>query len=259
MNRNLIYIVALNDQEANIKNEDYSIYSINTWKYWCELNNVDLIVLNNENLEQIKKNYQISTQKFPIWFKESIYKIGKDYDKIGIVDSDTMIRWDTPNIFDLIDEDKFYGVNDFCDLNWLLDSIQQRQKFFPETKIDIFKYINAGILFFGKKHLYLFEKLLNLYIENKDEIHSIKSGGKEQTLLNFVLQSEDVEIELLDPRWNLLSIHKKNMFNFNWQLNLNKTPYFINYANIWHFTGFPIEQRVEVMKQTWEFLKQNYK
>ncbi len=104
----------------------------------------------------------------------------------------------------------------------------------------------------------IFEKLLTFVRNNEDEIYSIKGGGKEQTLLNFFLQKEGVEIELLEPSWNLLSIHKKNMFQHNWQLNQNKTPYFINYANIWHFTGFPIEDRVQVMKSTWEFIKQNY-
>lgn len=258
VNKNLIYIVALDGQTTKIKNSDYSVYSINTWRFWCEKNGVDLFVLNNENLEQVKKSYNISSQKFPIWFKESIYKFGKGYNKIGIVDSDTMIRWDAPNIFDFI-EDKFYGVNDLCDLNWLLSSIEQRQKFFPDVKLDINKYLNAGVLFFPSKYLDFFEKFLTFVLTHEDEINSIDGGGKEQTLLNFFLQKEQVEVELLDPSWNLLSIHKKNMFQYNWQLNQNKTPYFINYAYIWHMTGFPIEDRVQVMKSTWEFIQNQYK
>lgn len=246
--KSLIYIVAINSNTSQFNNSDYARYSINTWKYWCEKNNVDLIIQTEDQTKM----------KFPIWNKEKIYEIGKGYDKIGIVDSDTMIRWDAPNIFEFM-EDKFYGVNDLCDLDWLFSSIEPRQKFFPNVRLDLNKYLNAGVLFFPSKYLDLFEQFLIFVKNNEEEINQIKGGGKEQTLLNLFLQENNIEIELLDPSWNLLSIHKKNMFQHNWQLNQNKTPYFINYSYIWHFTGFPIEQRVEVMESTWEFLKQNYK
>lgn len=246
-NKNLIFIICINDPNRQIQNQDYAQYSLKTWKYWCVKNQCDLKVLTEDEVGM----------RFPIWNKSLIYEYGKGYDKIGIVDSDTMIRWDAPNIFDLID-DGFYGVNDLCDLNWLLSSIEQRQKFFPNIQMDIFKYINAGVLFFGKKHLDIFERFLNFVKENESEISKIDGGGKEQTLLNFFLQRENVEIELLESSWNLISIHKKNLFQHNWQLNQNKSPYFLNYAYLWHFTGFPIEDRVQVMKSTWEFVKDQY-
>ena len=195
---------------------------------------------------------------FPIWNKELIYKFGKGYDKIGIVDSDTMVKWDAPNIFDSIKSNRFYGVNDLCDLNWLLDSINQRQKFFPSVELDISKYLNAGVLFFPKEYLLVFEELLNFYLENKEEIQEIKTGGKEQTLLNFILQKNEIIIDTLDPSWNLISIHRKNMFTNNWQLQVDSVPYFIKYAYVWHFTGFPIEDRVRLMKETWDLIKENY-
>lgn len=248
MSKNLIFIIAINDPNRQIQNQDYAQYSLKTWEYWCKKNNCDLKVLTEDRLKT----------KYPIWNKELVCEYGQGYDKIGIVDSDTMIRWDTPNIFDFI-EDKFYGVNDLCDLNWLFSSIEQRQKFFPDVKLDINKYLNAGVLFFPSKYLDFFEKFLTFVLTHEDEINSIDGGGKEQTLLNFFLQKEQVEVELLDPSWNLLSIHKKNMFQHNWQLNQNKTPYFIDYAYIWHMTGFPIEDRVQVMKSTWEFIQNQYK
>lgn len=248
MNKNLIFIIAINDPNRQIQNQDYAQYSIKTWEYWCDKNNVDLKVLTEDEVGL----------KFPIWNKELIYKYGQGYDKIGIVDSDTMIRWDAPNIFEFTDSTKFYGVNDLCDLNWLLSSIEQRQKFFSDVKMDLNKYLNTGVLFFGAEHLIVFEKFLTFVKHNEAEINAIDGGGKEQTLLNFFLQKEHIEIELLDPSWNLLSIHKKNMFQHNWQLNQNKTPYFINYSYIWHMTGFPIEDRVQVMKNTWEFIQNQY-
>lgn len=246
MSKNLIYIVNITDPSATIDVNEYSRYCINTWKYWCRLHNIDLIV-NQTPDPRFKK---------PIWNKELIYRIGKDYDKIGIVDSDTMIKWDSPNIFETVTE--FHGVNDLADLNWILDSIKQRRKFFPNVQIDLMKYINAGVLFFTNEYLPIFKKLLDFYLENESEIIKLTTGGKEQTLLNFVLQENNVPIRLLDPSWNLFSIHRKNMFTNNWQLQADPTNYFIKYGYIWHFTGFPIEDRIKIMEQTWNAVKHNY-
>ena len=254
MSKNLIYIVAVDNHTSRIPVLEYAQYSIKTWKWYCDKHGIDLLVVDRNQLDAFD---------YPIWNKEMIYVLGEGYDKIGIVDCDTIIKWDAPNIFDRIDPDKFYGVNDLCDLNWLFDSIDQRQKFFPDIEMDISSYINAGVVFFGNAYLYVFKELLEFWMANKDEINAIKGGGKEQTLLNFVLQKNKVQIELLSPEWNLLSIHRKNRFVNNWQLNQidpnnHQVPHFLKYGKIWHFTGFPIEDRVRIMKQTWDIIKGNY-
>lgn len=245
--KNLIYIVAINDPDKQIQCSDYAQYSIKTWEHYCAKHGIDLLVL-DEN---------VGGYKYPIWNKELIYKFGKGYEKIGIVDSDTMILWDAPNIFDLV-TDGVYGVNDLCDLNWLLTSISDRQRFFPESQLDTMKYLNAGVLFFTSDVLTSFKRLAQLYHANAREIDEITSGGKEQTLLNFQFAEDNVKVNLLRPEWNLLSIHRKNMFTYNWQLDVDKTPYFLKYAYIWHFTGFPIEDRVKVMSDVWQYIKDNY-
>lgn len=243
MSKQLIYIVAI-DGPSKIPNSDYAKYSIDSWEKYCTKYGIDLLVKteSDPNFDHM------------IWNKELIYRYGRKYEKIGIVDSDTIVSPDAPNIFDLFTEDDFCGVNDLCDFNWLLSSIEGRQHFFPNTYLNINTYLNAGVLFFGNKYLSIFEELYWFYLENSMEIDSIKTGGKEQTLLNFIIQKNQVPVRLLDPSWNLLSIHRKNMFQYNWQLNLDQVPYFVKYAYIWHFTGFPIEQRVEIMKQVHEYI-----
>lgn len=254
MSKNLIYIVAVDGEHTTIKCTEYAQYSIESWKRYCEKYDIDLYVLSNDNIDSIKELYNIPSYEYPIWYKEYIYKVGSEYDKIGIVDSDTIISPNAPNIFDLFEEDQFCGVNDLADFNWLFKSIEDRQFLFPEIKLDINSYINAGVLFFGNRYLNVFEELLGTYEANKTTIEAIKGGGREQTLLNFTLQKLKVPITLLSPAWNLLSIHRKNMFTYNWQLNISLQPYFMKYAYVWHFTGFPIESRVDVMKQTWEII-----
>ena len=94
-------MVAVNHSSSVYTNSDYSQYAIDSWKSWCEKNDVDFKVI-TEHDDRLGK---------PVWNKELVYKHAEDYDKIGVVDSDTMIRWDAPNIFDLY-EDEFCGVND---------------------------------------------------------------------------------------------------------------------------------------------------
>ena len=244
--KNLIYIVSIDRTDSKVLNTEYAKYSIDSWEKYCTKYGIDLLVKTDGD-----PNFT-----YPIWNKELIYRYGKEYDKIGIVDSDTIVSPNAPNIFDLFDADHFCGVNDLCDLNWLFDSIDKRQHLFPDINIDINQYINAGVLFFGNKYLSIFEELYWFYLENSMEIDNLKTGGKEQTLLNFIIQKNKVPVTLLSPEWNLLSIHKKNMFTYNWQLNIDQTPYFMKYAYIWHFTGFPIEDRVNVMKQVSEYINQ---
>lgn len=244
--KNLIYIVSIDRTDSKVLNTEYAKYSIDSWEKYCTKYGIDLLVKTDGD----------TNFTYPIWNKELIYRYGKEYDKIGIVDSDTIVSPNAPNIFDLFDVDQFCGVNDLCDLNWLFDSIDKRQHLFPDINIDINQYINAGVLFFGNKYLSIFEELYWFYLENSMEIDSLKTGGKEQTLLNFIIQKNKVPVTLLNPEWNLLSIHKKNMFTYNWQLNIDQTPYFMKYAYIWHFTGFPIEDRVNVMKQVSEYINQ---
>lgn len=252
MSKNLIYIVAIDDSSSKISVDRYFQYSLPTWEHYCNRHGIDLIVIRSNQFDRAEyPNIK------PIWNKELIYCLDgiEQYDKIGIVDTDTMIRWDAPDIFESVTDDDFCGVNDLCDLDWMFKSINDRQAYFPEVRIDPMNYINAGVLFFGKRYLSIFEDLLMMYLDNRSSIDQIQGGGKEQTLLNFVLTDNKVSIKKLSPSWNLLSIHRKNMFTGNWQLKQDQTPYFIKYAYIWHFTGFPIEDRIRVMNQTWEIIK----
>ena len=249
MSKNLIYMVAINHHTSNTKNSDYSDYSIKTWKWWCDKNDIDFMLI-TEHDNRLGK---------PVWNKELIFERAKGYDKIGIIDSDTMVKWDAPNIFELYGEE-FCGVVDNSNLNWVSDSIKTRKKFFPNTDIDIDEYINAGVLFFTKNHLSLFKKVFEFYKDNQDEIDNWnQGGGKEQTILNYILKECNFKRKFLTPSWNLFSIHRKEMFHHNWQLQDDETPFFVKYAYVWHFTGFSIEDRVKLMENTWNKYGSMYK
>ena len=117
-------MVAVNHKTSTFKNSDYARYAKLAWKFWCRRNKVDLIVVDTHN----------DKYTFPIWNKLDVCDVGKGYDKIAIVDSDTMIHWDAPNPFDMIDTG-LYGVQDNANLRWLNDSVENYGgEFFPDFK-----------------------------------------------------------------------------------------------------------------------------
>ena len=216
--KNLIYMVSINHPTSVYKNTDYSQYSIKTWEYWCKKNDVDFIVIDKHD-ERFGR---------PIWNKELIFEYGHQYEKIGVI-------------------------------KWIYDSINVYKKFFPDTDIDLNSYFNAGVLFFGHKYLPVFEDVLNFYLANQKELDNWKlGGGKEQTILNYHLVKHNVKKKELTPNWNLLGMHRRDLFSHNWQLKDDLEPFFIKYGNIWHFTGFPIEDRIRIMGQVWDAFGGNY-
>ena len=251
MSKYLVYMVAVNHNSSKFKNSDYSQYSIKSWEAWCKRSNIDFVVVDKHN----------DKYSFPIWNKLDVCDVGKDYDKIAIVDSDTMIHWSAPNILEHI-ESGVYGVQDNANLRWLNESVgNYGGEFFSDFKINLDKYINAGVIYLDKESLSIYEKLRDFYFENREKLDSWnKGGGREQTLFNFLLQKNNYDINLLSPEWNMFSMHKKEMFSYNWQdtdggiAGKDTTPHFIKYSWVWHFTGFPIEQRTSIMKQTWDLV-----
>lgn len=245
--KKLIYMVQIDDPSSSIKHSDYSQYSIETWKYWCIKNNAELII-------NTTKDNRIDRV---VWHKELIYEYGKYFDKIGIVDNDTMIKWNAPDILSTVNT--LAGVIETSDYNWILKSINVYKKFFPDIDINIDNYINAGIIFFDKKYLTLFKEVFDFYLSNKTELDNWnKGGGREQTILNYHIVKNNIPLEILHPGWNLGSMHKKDLFLHNWQLNLDNTPHFIKYGYIWHFTGFDVNHRKSLMNDTWNIVKNNY-
>ena len=83
--------------------------------------------------------------------------------------------------------------------------------------------------------------------------------GTEQTPFNYWLQVNEIDVNIdLPIPFKLTHMHRKELFSYNWQLDEDKTPFFIKYGYNWCFNGIPKDQRTQVMKQTWELVKHNY-
>ena len=252
MSKNLIYTTAINHDTSQFKNSDYAQYCLKSWKGWCKKNDIDFLVIDEHN----------PRYKFPVWNKDTIFeKVGDTYNKIGYVDSDTMVHWSAPNPFDLYD-DEWCWTRDYANLRWTTNSINNFNQFYPNQTLDIYDYYNSGVSFFTKEHKPVYDALIELYENNSEELDRIATlgGGKVQTILNFELKKQGIKIKELPPIWNMFAMHKREMINYNWQdtdgriAGKDTTPHFIKYSWVWHFTGFPIEQRTQIMKQTWDLV-----
>jgi len=97
-------MTAVNHDTSTYRNSDYAKYAKMSWKHWCKKRGIDFLVIDEHN----------PRYKFPVWNKDTIFEIvGDTYDKIGYVDSDTMVHWDAPNPFDMYD-DEWCWVKDLC-------------------------------------------------------------------------------------------------------------------------------------------------
>ena len=58
----------------------------------------------------------------------------------------------------------------------------------------------------------------------------------------------------------LTHLYRFDWFSHNWQLNIDKTPFFLKYGYIYFFSGFPNRgDRYNLMNQIWEAFKGQYK
>lgn len=246
-------MVAIEDELSKHSHKIYFEHTINAWQYYCNKNNIDFIVV-REKMPNVK---------YSVWHKEFVFDyVGDKYDKIGIVDFDTMVKWDAPNIFELYD-DEFVGVLDQSSINWMTISQTAYRNAFPQFKnlhVGLGEHINGGVLFFTKNHKPFFEQLKKFYLDNRSVLDnwSVPNTGREQTILNFYLKKENIKMKYLDFRFNTMRLIKNGWLNYNWQLNENNTPFFIKYTYIWHFTGCSVEERVALIANIWQQTKHLY-
>ena len=163
-------MVAIDHNTSTFRNYDYAQYAIKTWEYWCKKNKIDFLLIDEHN----------PRYKFPVWNKDTIFeKVGDTYDKIGYVDSDSMIHWDAPSPFDLYD-DELCLIKDYTNLRWTHNSRNYYQRFYPDIKLDLFDYYSSAIKFFTKEHKPIFDGLIELYKNNSEGLDKTATmgGGK---------------------------------------------------------------------------------
>jgi|TARA_B100001964_G_scaffold163357_1_gene179302 hypothetical protein len=298
-------------------NNEYSKYSKNTWKYWCDKNDCLFIeydisfdddTIKNLILEiypemmeygrvtQWKKeffgNWHRYTSVFDVLEKKKI-----EYDQICLVNSSSMIKWDTPNFFDLTNR-KFTAWREMDNFRWVYESVRAYKEYrlFDDFELDLYKYIGTDFIIFNDSHKDVFQKIKEFYlshlqnilqvynIDNKKSIiypQEVITQRIAQTPINYLLQINDIDIELnLSRAFKLNYLSRKDFLYyggqpfglahlhpaFNWQLRkkddesyLDTIPFYAKVGYVWLWDSIEEKKKIELMGVTWNELKENYK
>ena len=100
MNKNCIAMVAIQEETSKYNHKEYFEISKLCWESYCKKHNIDFILIDKK----------LPNVKFCVWHKEFVFDFIEDkYEKIALVDFDTMVHWNAPNFFELYN-DEFCGA-----------------------------------------------------------------------------------------------------------------------------------------------------
>lgn len=231
--------------------EQYSPYAIKSWKKWCEKNNHILFVFNQSHID--------TDYMMPTWQRWNVHQILEDsgivYNRILLVDADTMVHPDCPNIWDQA-KGNYGGVIDDCTLEWIHHSIVGYQKFFPGDRLDWERYVNNGMIVLPESVISakaLCKEILDFYEKNREGLVWMEKNdyrGTDQTPVNFI--AEDMfgdNKKFLSKKFNMNHMHKTDILYNSMHIDM---------GDIWHFNGIPTAKRNGVMEKCWNKVKDNY-
>lgn len=249
MSRNIIFIPAYNGFDTEWPE------GIESWKWYCNKWGIDLIIANE------KKEYEFESWGngcFEPWYDNRLVEL--DYDKVILIDSDTMIRFDAPNIFEVAKDYEMCMVRDAGGPNVGKYHLDQWVELNPNIKTPPVNYCNTGFVFLSKEKYLSIRKEMPKYHEYWSSFYKVGPTGPnacEQTPVNIIMYDlycnnegylED-GIGFLGWEWNNMVMSKYDDGSF------------VNDSYIWHFTGSKMgghTNKKNIIKQIWEHVKQHY-
>lgn len=261
--KNIVFWVGIKNEDqltaSKHGNFKYFEYSKKAWQFWCKKHDVEFY-------EYDSTDWDLSIHKvtWTRWFDvfNKIDTLNIEYHKILVVDASIMIRWDTPNMFDLV-SNELTAFKSLENIKWINEGVVGYSSLFDNFNFDLKQYISCGFQIFTKKHRSFLKTLEQYYLDNINEVLELQNSkvqrGTDQPVYNYLLQINNVNVEhTLPPSYWLMHMNRFNWFSHNWQLKEDMTPYFIKYGYIWVYSGFDRRQRNSLMQQTWDIVKKNY-
>tara|TARA_R100000458_G_C8272735_1_gene247588 strand:+ start:1738 stop:2505 length:768 start_codon:yes stop_codon:yes gene_type:complete len=254
--KNIVFIPNIN--LGNTRSKSYE-YSIKSWKAFCDNHGCELLVW--EDLLYPVDHMKITWQRYYLF--DILEGNDIEYDQILMVDADTIVHPDCPNFFEQTDH-KYCGVmNDGC-YEWVTRSIRTFGEYlFKGDTIPVWSYINGGFQIVNKAHKEFFDNMKQYYLDNKTEIQNAIERSKtatDQTILNFLIQQNNIELKILPSCYNLQDLFRKNLLHIPghswWQDNLNQM---YDAGWVYHFNAIPQNDRHANywIKRTYEELYEN--
>jgi len=237
--KNIVFIPNINLK--NNRSNSYH-YSVKSWKYWCDKNDCELLVW-DELLFPIE-HMKITWQRYYMF--DILESNDIEYDQVLMVDADTIVHPKCPNFFKET-ENKYCGVKvDGC-YEWVVRSIKGfGDKLFDGKRIKPWNYINGGIQIVNKSHRKFFETMKKYYSENSEKIISVVDElkcGTDQTIVNYMLYREKVDVKLLPTCYNLQDMFKKSLLHlpgYSWWPDTLENLWDSGW--VYHFNSIPQNQ-----------------
>ena len=218
--KNIVYRIVYN----NLQNYDTTFANF-TWEAWCQKNDCILVTQNASTYSEGVKNVF-----------SYLDNNGIEYNKIFIIDATAVVKWNCPNIFNMVD-DRLVGWRDMGDLKSIYNRVQKQ---------DLTKYINYGSIIVNSKHRDLITNL-----PNTESVIEFESE------LNNALESVDINLDI--PKdFNLNYILQYDWLSHNWQDGNDKTPFFIKYAFIWRMDNMDSKMYNQLTNQFQQILREQY-
>jgi hypothetical protein len=235
--KNLIYIPALDGYDKTCA------VGLDSWKLYCEKYNLDIVIST-----RLEYNIPLYHKLFHQYLTNELVDL--EYDKLLVVDADTMIRWDAPNIFDLFKNHTFSVVKDVGQSGAY--HLKQWSGFISNIKTPPHLYFNSGVILLNKtNYLKLKTDILPFYEYYMKSIDDgVRIDAFDQTPTNII--AYDLfpnEIQYLHNAWNNMIMFKYEDYSF------------INDSYIWHFTGPKMggwSNREYLMNDVWKLIKNMY-
>jgi len=250
--------------------DSWEHYALPLWKQYCEKYNLSLFVIDQELISKEDEKW-----KKPTWQKglmgNAIRREFPHVNNICYLDSDILINYTAPNIFDFHEESKVSLVSKRNNLPYNYESVLRRIAFLRHNYINN-KYPLDSALFMPLDKVYRYhglstqndEACMGLIMFNIEEysdlfeewfmkypkdVNSITGGG-DQTHYNYEILNHG-KVNWLDYRFQALWVYEmawKYSFLFDYGSNNNElikecieaslfTNYFLHFAGSWNETN----------------------
>ena len=243
------------DQQRKESNTDIYQYSVNSWKGWCDKNDCELIVW--EDLLYPVDYMKITWQRYYLF--DILDGNNIDYDQVLMVDADTIVHPDCPNFFEETDG-KYCGVMNDGDYEWVIRSIRGfGDKLFDGKRIPVWNYINGGFQIVNSNHKEFFETMKSYYLENEQKIQNTIDevrASTDQTILNFMLVKNNIDVKILPQCYNLVDLVRKNLLYIDDKCWWSDDLHFLDECCVYHFNAIPVNS---LERHTGYWMERTYK
>lgn len=216
-------------QSSNDSNE-FSYYN---WKIYCKKQNIKFLHFTHIVNSALDRSNQIFY----------IYKILEEnnmfFDNIAFASDNTMINSLTPNVFDIVSDNKLTFAEWDGDFAYLLTNIETYNKiYFKIDNLDFTKFFDFGFFIVNKSHRHIFDNIIKFLEQNYSSI----VGKLDTTFIpqNFFF---NVEYNKLPYTYNMIDMYRKEI---QMDENIKKL------GNIFNFRG--ISDNRTIMKNLINFI-----